>query len=466
MKKIGEPHVFISYAWGSEEYQRKVIQFASSLLENHIDVELDKWSLKEGNDTYAYMEKEVLDCSITNVLLLIDKVYTEKANSRTGGVGTETQIISPEIYGKTEQEKFIPIVFERGDNGEIFKPAYLKSRLHFDLSQEDKYEDEFKRLVRRLFGVETIAKPKLGAKPDWIDKQETIINPLLTFSKINKITDKKQKNKELDLLSQELMSKVVNYPIDTNDNKSVIEKYLDMRVLIHDYLTLINTYYYMDEIEKYFTETLEKNANLLDEGKQDGSLKRSMLHELLIYVIAIFYKKKEYKKIGYILSKSYFKNGDNAVQTYVMFYTYNQALNVSMCNRDNKQYFSGMAELWMEKLFSDICSKQEFVLADVIMFNYSMMINYNNVWFPVLYCYEREFSSLYTNIVKHCKSKEYLESFYEVFDCKGIDEFKMKIKNIETNNQRNSYRIRYPGCWNDAPLIIDYIKEEEIGKSK
>lgn len=41
------------------------------------------------------MEQSVTDATITNVLILLDPVYEKKANERHGGVGTETQIISP-----------------------------------------------------------------------------------------------------------------------------------------------------------------------------------------------------------------------------------------------------------------------------------------------------------------------------------------------------------------------------------
>lgn len=92
--KIEHPKVFISYAWGDNEYQQRIVDFAQALMADGIDVVLDKWSLKEGNDTNAFMEKTVQDPSITNVLIMLDPLYAEKANKRAGGVGTETQIIS------------------------------------------------------------------------------------------------------------------------------------------------------------------------------------------------------------------------------------------------------------------------------------------------------------------------------------------------------------------------------------
>lgn len=164
MNRIDNPKVFISYAWGTEDYQAKVLSFATDLMNDGIDVVLDRWSLKEGNDTYAFMEQSVTDSTITNVLILLDSNYEKKANGRNGGVGTETQIISPEIYNKVKQEKFLPVIFERNLNGDIPKPQYLKTMLHFDLSQDEKYDLEYQRLVKRLYGIEIIDKPELGKK--------------------------------------------------------------------------------------------------------------------------------------------------------------------------------------------------------------------------------------------------------------------------------------------------------------
>ena len=136
-KKIEKPKVFISYAWGTEQYQEKVLAFATQLIGDGIDVVLDKWDLNEGNDTYAFMEKCANDPSITNVLMLLDPVYANKADAHTGGVGTETQIISAKVYQEVTQDKFIPIVFDRDESGRVCKPTYLQGRLHFDLSVDD-----------------------------------------------------------------------------------------------------------------------------------------------------------------------------------------------------------------------------------------------------------------------------------------------------------------------------------------
>lgn len=124
-------------------------------------------------DDFAEVCK-IVDPCITNVLMLLDSIYAKKADDHSGGVGTETQIISAKVYQEVTQDKFIPVVMERDENGNVCKPTYLQGRLHFDLSTADKYDDEHQRLVKNLYGEEVYAKPELGPKPSWVDKPITV----------------------------------------------------------------------------------------------------------------------------------------------------------------------------------------------------------------------------------------------------------------------------------------------------
>lgn len=139
---------------------------------------LDKWELKEGQDKYAFMERCVNDPDITKVLIICDRVYAQKANNRTGGVGDETVIISGEIYGKMKQEKFIPIIAERDDEGNEYLPAYIKTRIYIDLSDATKYEEQYEKLLRNIYEKPQLVKPKLGKRPEWLDEEKTNFFPL------------------------------------------------------------------------------------------------------------------------------------------------------------------------------------------------------------------------------------------------------------------------------------------------
>ncbi len=146
----------------------------------------------------AFMEKCVNDDSITNVLMLLDPLYAQKADNHSGGVGTETQIISARVYSEVSQDRFIPIIMKRDENGNICKPTYLQSRLHFDLTDSDKYDQEYSRLVKKLYGVEVYEKPTLGKRPDWVDKPISISHKsFVSFESLKKPIPDKTKQNEL-----------------------------------------------------------------------------------------------------------------------------------------------------------------------------------------------------------------------------------------------------------------------------
>ena len=66
---------------------------------------------------------------LKKVLVVCNKDYAENANCCKGGVGTESTIMSDDIYSKAEQIKFISVIFEKWDNQEIYTPHFMKSRM-------------------------------------------------------------------------------------------------------------------------------------------------------------------------------------------------------------------------------------------------------------------------------------------------------------------------------------------------
>ncbi|MFI8573512.1 toll/interleukin-1 receptor domain-containing protein [Stenotrophomonas bentonitica] len=99
------PRLFISYSWSSPAHQEWVIELATRLVNNGVDVILDRWELREGHDSIHFMEKMVTDPSVTHVVMISDESYAKKADDRSGGVGTETTIISKNVYEAQGQEK-------------------------------------------------------------------------------------------------------------------------------------------------------------------------------------------------------------------------------------------------------------------------------------------------------------------------------------------------------------------------
>lgn len=160
--------IFISYCWTTAEHEDWVITLANRLVQDGVDVVFDKWDLKEGHDKFAFMESMVNASEIDKVMIILDKKYEEKANDRSGGVGTETLIITPQVYKNAKQEKFIPIVAEVDENGQPYLPIYLTGRIYIDLSSEDHFELNYEKLLRRVYDRPSLVKPQLGTPPRYL----------------------------------------------------------------------------------------------------------------------------------------------------------------------------------------------------------------------------------------------------------------------------------------------------------
>lgn len=172
---ISQPKVFISYSWSTPQHEQWVLSLAERLSIDGIVVVIDKWDLKEGQDKHAFMEQMVNNAEIKKVLVICDRLYQEKADNRKGGVGTETQLISKEVYEKTAQEKFIPIVREHTEDNKPCIPYYMASRIYIDLSTDERFEENYQKLVRNLYDKPLLKKPSLGTPPSYITAEEQII---------------------------------------------------------------------------------------------------------------------------------------------------------------------------------------------------------------------------------------------------------------------------------------------------
>lgn len=162
------PRAFISYSWSSSEHEEWVLSLAHDLVEFGVDIVLDKWDLREGGEASAFMERMVTDTSVDKVIIVSDRAYVEKSNSRAGGAGTEAQIISSEIFAKRDEGKFVVCVRENDENGQPLVPAYYTSRIFVDFTDDSRRAERFEQLLRWLFDKPFHKKPELGIAPHYI----------------------------------------------------------------------------------------------------------------------------------------------------------------------------------------------------------------------------------------------------------------------------------------------------------
>jgi hypothetical protein len=167
--------VAFSYAWTSEQHRESVLELATRLCGDGVDVMIDAWDLDPGDDMYVFMEGLVTDDSVAHVLIVCNEEYAQKADLRgrkVSGAGTEAQIISPEVYAKAKQSKFIPVIAQTDDSGRPFVPVYLKGRIHVDLSNEQVYESEYEKLLRLIHDKPLHPRPPIGEPPNYIVEED------------------------------------------------------------------------------------------------------------------------------------------------------------------------------------------------------------------------------------------------------------------------------------------------------
>ena len=123
---------------------------------------LDQCDLPPGSDRLAFMERSIESSDF--VIVICTPTYAEKANSREGGVGYESMVITAELSKKIESRKFIPVL--RSGEWESSPPIYLRSKYGVDLRRDPYSEIEYEKLTRALH-CEPIRLPPVGPKPQF-----------------------------------------------------------------------------------------------------------------------------------------------------------------------------------------------------------------------------------------------------------------------------------------------------------
>lgn len=242
------PKVFISYSWHPEENKIRVQRLAERLMQDGVNVILDIWDLKHGHDKYVFMEQMVKDPDIKKVLVICNEDYALKADARKGGVGTESTIMSGDIYSLAEQTKFIPILME-WKNGETCLPTFLKSRMYIDMSSNETYELGYDQLLRDIYSKPLLRKPALGKMPSYLEADEPVL--LSTAREQQKLKEKIDQSSDLQTWIARYCDKIIEsldqFKVTFNGGKTcdlieLVEKSIaSMQVVNNDFIAFVDT---------------------------------------------------------------------------------------------------------------------------------------------------------------------------------------------------------------------------------
>lgn len=340
---MSAPKLFVSYSWSTQDHEQWVIDLATELSQSGVEVILDKWDLREGHDAVAFMEKMVTDPAITKVIIVSDKTYAEKADGRKGGVGTETQIISREVYERTSQEKFVLIVAERDPDGKPYLPTYYKSRIYIDLSESDRYTENFERLLRWVFDKPLYVKPELGAPPSFLAESSTttlgtsaLARRAMDAIKSDKGYARGALDEYLSTYSQNIERFRITEKAGELDDQiiSAIEAFTPSR---NEFLQVIGTliqygshgasntlHRFIESLLPYYTRPEQQkswNEHEFDHFKY-------IVHELFLYTLALLVRHEDFDSANHLLTTPYYLahnaergRGTSVSFTYVREYT-------------------------------------------------------------------------------------------------------------------------------------------------
>lgn len=425
---MSSPKLFISYSWSNQDYEQLILQIATELVESGIDVILDKWDLKEGHDSFKFMEKMVTDPDVKKVAIFSDRIYAEKADGRNGGVGTETQILSREIYEGQNQDKFVVVVTEKDDEGKAYLPTYYKARIYIDLSQPDRYAENFEKLLRWIYNKPIDVKPKIGNKPSFLDDHKD--SSLGTTSAYKRALDslRNDRSTALGYLSEYFDQFSLNLErfriTDIKDelDELIVKNIEAFTIPKNEYVQLLvaiaqfkpepvigeRVHRFLESLIHYMSRPIDQNS--YHEYQFDNF--KFIVHELYLYTLAVFLKYERFELVAPLLLQDYYVAGqtDFGKNEMIGFYNFWQDTR-SLHYRNTRlklQRLSIRADMLKDRANGTGVDFRYLMQADFVAFMRNEIQSKGNysIWWPETLLYVGSFGSSF-EIFARAKSQKY-----------------------------------------------------------
>lgn len=467
---------FISYSWSSPTHESWVLNLASRLREDGVDILLDKWDLKPGHDAYAFMESMVTDASVTKVVMICDKTYAVKANSRSGGVGAESQIISPEIYGNSKQDKFAAVMVDDDEDGQANTPAFFKGRIYFDFRSAEQFEEGYEQLLRWLLDRPLHVKPKLGKVPDFILESRPAVTT--TQSRARRAEDAIRQGSASaaalvleygDALITELRLLSPTRTEDEHFDDAIIRSISDMRPYLRQFSELVATTIRFSgehgNVWDRIIGILEKLGTLMHKDPETSQWTSQQFdsyivfgHEAFLIVFALSLQEERFDLAEATLRRPYlvrdYNGGAGRVTSdYTAFREYPQSLE-HRNQRLNLNRVSLQADLVHEAHPRGSLPEFELLMqADFVLFlRGASEATYNN-WYPLTLAYASRRSFPFP-IFARAESRAYFDKLAPILLASSPDALRERV----TEMKKNGMTSRLFSHWG---LPVEYLSNAQ-----
>lgn len=454
---ISQPKLFISYSWSNPDHEAWVLGLAEELSSQGIHVILDKWDLQPGHDANAFMESMVTDPSVNKVLLICDEVYARKSDGRKGGAGTEAQIITPEIYTQTKQDKFAAIVRERDADGKAYLPTYYKGRIYFDLINMATYSTEFDRIVRWAWGQPLHVRPEIGEKPAFLTEkagegkiQSTVAHRRAMDAVRTGATNAAACVREY---FDTIVSGLESFRIRTDEsNKATfdetvvesVEAFTPYRNEIIELFSVIAQYATAQETTERVHRFFEKCIPYLNSPPNtnhfhgwDYDNYHFIVHELFLYCIGIFLKYEKLDAAASLMDTEYYwedgRERDNKMHSFTVFRDHLNSLE-HRNKRLDKRRLSLRADMLNERSKGTGVDFQYLMAADFVLYLRAARSGHWGGWWPETLLYAARHGSTF-EVFARAKSEKYFSKIKPLLRVESKEEFAKFIEELQADRQ-------------------------------
>lgn len=456
MKGSTKIKVFISYSWTSESHKKWVLDLAERLTADGIHVILDEWDLKAGNDKYTFMEQMVTDESVKKVLVICDGLYQAKADGRKGGVGTESQLISKEVYEKVDQDKFIPIVVERDDKGEPCLPKYIASRMYFDLSKEDGFETEYQKLLRNLYDKPEKKRPPVGEPPAYITeeakslpKAASVLRAVQSTGTISAPSNGAFISQFFEQFIEDLKGFRFKPVKDEHHDETIVKLIEQMRPLRDSFiaftydlarrsLTQEDLDMLHDCLEKLAQFQFRPAEYMGEYRDSDWDNYKFFNYELMLYLVAILVRFGKFGDVASVVNATYFYDSSSGQTKYLGVNLFNEYVRVLDDQRNRRLQLNRVsvtADMIKSRAEDSGVEFNELLEADLLLHYVTFskvtdeMPNWRwQVWFPRLTPYASRHETL--PVLAKMVSARHFERVKVLFDISKPEELKAKVESL------------------------------------
>lgn len=368
--------------------------------------------------------------------MIIDNAYQAKADSRDGGVGTESTILSNVLYNKKSKDNVVAIIAEPNSK----PPVFYSSRIYIDLSSEDKLSENYESLIRWIYGKFKHEKPTTeGVTPSFIHEDiDSVV--LYTNMEFRNALDEVERGKPtaqgaIRRYLKKLEAELPKLKIDGTDDpkKAFIDNFSNFTAHLLEYKKLLNAaceYQLEQKTLLLFQRFLEDLLKLPGFGQTNlnRSFYEALNYQLILVTIAVLIKNDEFAIIKYILDEIYevpsthLKFNDEKYSTFRIFNPADSGVIGEVLDKPN--YTEPLTQLIDQFYDDEIVTFNELCEADLILYLKSASKTIQEkrsfaMWWPHLTLYINQ-QRHPTKIFARAENPEFLEKLCSLFNGKDL----------------------------------------------